>query len=230
LNLRKKEYLTLKPSFFRIIACFLSIFYFQSAFGQDNIVSTNLSNQLKKNAAIHSAKGYVENKFSNKEISKHFIADSTSSLILCDDYKTFFNSNLIDCTPVGFEIKFYVVLKREHSWDTLNSHLFLPMDNSFTVLAKILEVEWHNGFFEAWEKVFSNKYKFNYRNVLQFAQQKHLKNYWIDFSFVKKHKQNFTFYWFISDSRIMYRINPESGIMKKIKLKTIKALDEEIKY
>ena len=94
LNLRKNN-LTLNYSLFRIFLCFLSITNFPSAFGQANTVSDNVSLLSKKNKAINSAQSYLGNKFSDKVISKHFIPDSNFSLLVCDDYKTFFNSNSV---------------------------------------------------------------------------------------------------------------------------------------
>ena len=228
LNLRKNN-LTLNYSLFRIFLCFLSITNFPSAFGQANTVSDNVSLLSKKNKAINSAQSYLGNKFSDKVISKHFIPDSNFSLLVCDDYKTFFNSNSVYCLPVGFEIAFHVVLNGGSSWDTLHSHLFLPIDSSFSVIADSLQDEWHHGFFEAWEKIISNRYKVNYRDVLQLAKEKNWHDYGIDFWFEKKGKHNFKFYWFVTESSALYRINPQSGAIKMSKLPPLKKL-EDVSY
>jgi hypothetical protein len=184
---------------------------------------------MKKNAAIRSAKKYLERKFSNQETSKHFVADSTSSFIVCDYYKTFFSSTSAYCSPVGFEIAFHVVLNGEDSSSMLQSHLFLPVDSSFVVVADSLEDVWRHGFFEAWENVISNKYKVNYRDVLQFAKEKNLHNYEIDFWFKKKSKRTFKFFWFITEGSVLYRINPQSGTVRLKKLLPVK-LFEDVSY
>ena len=229
LNLRRKDNTNLNYFFLRILLCFLSIINFLSAFSQDTKVSDSLSLLSKKNIAISSAKAYLDNKFSDKEISKQFIADSVFSLIICEDYKTFFNSNSVYCPPDGFEIAFHVVLKGTSSRDTLHSHLFLPIGSSFSILTDSLEEQWRQGFFEAWEKVISNKYKVNYSDVLQFAKEKNLHDYVIDFSFEKKSKRNFEFYWFVTEGAVLYRINPKTGAVKMKKLRPLK-VHEDVSY
>jgi hypothetical protein len=216
----------LNHSFFRTLLFFLSIINLLPAFGQENKISDSLSFLSKKNTAIRSAKTYLENKFLDKQISNQFIADPLSSVIVCDDYKTFFNSYSAYCPPVGFEIAFHVVLKGASSWDTLHSHLFLPINSSFSVLKDSLEEQWQHGFFEAWEKVISNKYKVNYSDVLHFAKEKNLHDYGLDFSFEKKSKRNFKFYWFVTEGSVLYRINPQSGAVKMKKMLSLKVPED----
>lgn len=214
---------------FRTILWLFGTINISSTFGQDNSVSDSLSFQFKKKTAILSAKTYLDKKFSNKEISKQFIADSVFSLIICGDYKIFFNSKSIYCLPVRFEIAFHIILNGGSSWGTLPSHLFLPVDSSFTVLADSLQNEWRHGFFDAWEKVISNKYKVNYSDVLQFAKNKNLQDYTIDFSFEAKRKSNFKFYWFVTEDSVLYRINPATGAVKMKKLSPVKTF-EDVSY
>ena len=222
LNLIRKDNLILNNSFFGILLCFLSIINLNSAFGQGNAVSDSATLILKKNKAIRSAYTYLDNRFSDKAISKHFIPDSIFSLLVCEDYKTFFSSNSVYCPPVGFEISFHVAINDESAYDTLDSHLFLSIDSSFTVVADSLQHEWHHGYFEAWGKIISNKYKVNYRDVMNFAKEKNLNHYSIDFAFEKKGKHNFKFYWFVSEGLIIYRIDPQSGAVKMKKLLPLK--------
>jgi hypothetical protein len=219
----------LTPSVSRILLCLLCVLSVSFAFSQDNTFTDSYSVEIKKNAAIRSAKRYLESKFSNKEISQHFVADSTSSYIVCDDYKTYFSSTSAYCRPVGFEIAFDVNLNSEGYSSMLQSHLFLPVDSSFTILADSLEDVWRNGFFEAWEKVISNKYKFNYSDVLEFAREKNLHDYGIDFSFEKKSKRNFKFYWFVTEGSVLYRINPQSRAVSVKKLRPLK-VTEDVSY
>lgn len=225
MNLRKNN-LILNHFLFRTFLCFLSITNFPSAFGQSNTVFDKISLLSKKTKAINSAKTYLDKRFPDKVISKHFIPDSIFSLLVYDDYKTFFSSNSVYCQPVGFEIAFCVVVNGGGSLDTLHSHLFLPIDSSFSVVANSLQDEWHHDFFEAWEKVISNKYKVNYSDVLQMAKEKNWHGYEIDFWFEKKGKHNFKFYWFVTEGSTLYRINPKSGAMKIRKLFPLKKLED----
>jgi hypothetical protein len=150
----------LNPPISRILLCLFSVLTASFALGQSNIIFDNYSFELKKHAAINSAKRYLENKFSNKEISQHFVADSTSSIVVCDGYKTFFSPPLF-CPAVGFEIAFHVALNCQGSSARFRSHLFLPVDSSLNVLADSLDDVWRRGFLEAWEKLITNKYKVN---------------------------------------------------------------------
>lgn len=213
----------------RILLCLFSVLRISFAFSQENGFTDSYSIEIKKNAAIRSAKRYLESEFFNKEISQHFVADSTSSYIVCDDYKTYFSSTSAYCPPVGFEIAFHVALNGEGSSSMLQSHLFLPVDSSFAVLTDSLEDVWRHGFFEAWEKVISNKYKVNYRDVLQFAKEKNLYNYEIDFWFERRSKRTFKFYWFVTEGSSLYRINPKSGAVRVKKLLPLK-VPEDVSY
>jgi len=217
------------PSVPRILSCLLCVLSVSFASSQDDSFTDSYSVEIKKNAAIRSAKRYLESKFSNKEISQHFVADSTSSYIVCDDYKTYFSSTSAYCPPIGFEIAFNVALNGEGSSSMLQSHLFLPVDSSFTILADSLEDVWRHGFFEAWENVISNKYKVNYSDVLEFVREKNLHDYGINFSFEKKSKRNFKFYWFVTEGSVLYRINPQSGAVRVKKLRLLK-VTEDVSY
>jgi hypothetical protein len=234
LNLRMKYNWKLKRSFLRIILYLFSVINLSRAFSQDN---TDIDSRIviqKQNTAIRSAKVYLDSKFSNKEISQYFIADSIFSIIECDDYKTFFNSKSAYCLPVGFEIAFHVILNRENSWDTLHSHLFLSVDSSFSVLTDSIQDEWLNDFFDAWKKIILNKYKVNYNNVLQFIKEKNMKNYSIDFYYETRPEHSYKFYWFVTEKKkkkkanrsVLYRINPETGAVKVKKLLPLKKAED----
>lgn len=192
------------------------------ASGQTNSFTDSYSIDFKRNAAIGSAKKYLESRFSDKRIAQYFVADSTSSYIVCDNYKTYFSSTSAYCRPVGFEIAFNVALKGVGFSSVLQSHLFLPVDSSFTILEDSLEEVWRHGYFDAWENVISNKYKFNFNDVLEFARENNLKDFEADFSYEKKSKHSFKFYWFVTEGAIRYRIDPISGAVRKRKLISVK--------
>lgn len=196
------------------------------ASGQTGNFTDSYSIDFKKNAAIGSAKSYLESRFSDKRIAQYFVADSTSSYIVCDNYKTYFSSTSAYCRPVGFEIAFNVALKGEGFSSVLPTHLFLPVDSSFTILADSLEEAWRHGYFDAWENVISNKYKFNFSDILQFASENNLKDYEVDFSFEKRSKHRFKFYWYVTEGAIRYRIDPKSGAVRKRTLIPVKTPGE----
>lgn len=193
------------------------------AFCQANTASLLDSSKIKqRDLAISSAIAFLNSKFLNKEVSSHFIADSNFSMIVCEDYKTFFNTN-VHCKPKGYDISFHVVLSNKKMFDTIYSNIFIPLDSSYTVQSDMLADMNYNDMLTIWEKIILNKYMFNYSDVRQFIKQKGLKNYSIDImKETNKRKQNALFYWIVTcDSKddratgVLYSINPNTGQIKR---------------
>lgn len=214
----------MNQTFLRIIASLLSIVSFINVFSQDlSRVPESATLARRKEAAIHSANNYVEAKLLNKLVAKRFVADSNSSLIVCDDYKTFFNTSVVYCSPVGYEIAFRVLLENGDSWDTLHTNLFLPLDSSFTMLNDSSADMWHDELLSAWEKVITKKFRVNYAEVLQFVTQKKLQEYSIDFGYEESgYRPKSKIYWFVTipkgEHSFLYRIDPETRAVKVKKL------------
>lgn len=66
--------------------------------------------------------------------------------------------------------------------------------------------------------------------MLLFAKQKGLRNYSIDFWYETRRKDNYKFYWFVTETdkkesySVLYRINPETGAVKVKKLLPLKKM------
>ena len=207
----------------RIIFTLICIAFFikvEAQYIKQDLNSSTLA-EIKKSAVL-SAKNYIAARLLDKQLVNRFIADSGASLIIFDDYKTFFNTNAVWSLPVGYEIAFHVVLETSSSWDTLHTYLFLPLDSSFR-FKESLAYMWHHDLFEAWVKVISNKYKVNYTEVLQFARKKRLQHYSIDFGHEElNYRTNSKIFWFVmatvgknrNKRTFFYRINPETGDIK----------------
>ena len=184
--------------------------------------------ESKKLTSIHSANDYIEATLLNKQLAGRFIADSNNSLIICEDYKTFFSSKSVRCLPFGYHIKFLILLENKNVWDTVNANLFLTLDSSYTKSHDSLQDKWHDNLLFAWEKVISKKYKVNYSEVLEFLKLKKLQDYYIDFGYEDYiYNANGKIYWYVTaanvknnEQTLFYRINPETG---KVKLKKFRA-------
>jgi hypothetical protein len=173
----------------------------------------------KKNSAITLAQNYLNKKFANFEISKHFFVDSAFSLVICEDYKTFFSSNTVYCLPRGFEIKFDILVSKKNNLDTISGNLFIPVDSSFNILENSLKDEYPEIFFKAWGKVIQKKYKINYEDVLKIAAKKEISDYYIQFISEKPKSKNF--FWLLTSGPNQFRINPLNGHIKLKKLKKL---------
>jgi hypothetical protein len=223
--------IALKKTSLLIILCLFCLSFFLKAKGQNSSAIPETSFLVRiKESAIHSGNSYIEMKLYNKQMAKQFIADSNFSLIICDDYKTFFSTNAVWCSPVGYEVAFHVVLETNTNRDTLHTHLFLPLDSSFKVNTPVADM-WHDDLLRAWEMVISNKHKVNYPEVLQFAKRKKLNQFSIDFGYEGAgYKSNSRIYWFVTSidrekknkHPFLYRINPKTGAVKRIKLRPLK--------
>jgi hypothetical protein len=190
----------------------------------------NSSIARMKASAIHSANAYLEARLSNKQLTKWFIADSSSSLIICNDYKTFFNASAVCSSPIGYEIAFHVVLETKSNRDTLHTNLFLPLDSSFRPKDTVTDM-WHDSLLGCWENVILNKYKVNYAEILLFIRQRGLHQYSIDFGYEGSgYKPNSKIFWFVTAADkgkknshpFLYRIDPRTGAVKVKKLLPVK--------
>jgi hypothetical protein len=209
----------------------LCVAFFVRAKGQQSNYTLDTSAITRmKASAIHSANDYLEARLLNKQLAKRFIADSSSSLIVFDDYKTFFNTNAVWSLPVGYEIAFHVVLQTSTGWDTLHTNLFLPLDSSFRFKDSATDM-WHDSLLRAWEKVISNKYKVNFAEILQHVRQKGLHQYSISFGYEGSgYKSNSKIFWFVtagdgkkkSSHSYLHQIDPKTGMVKVKRLLPVK--------
>jgi hypothetical protein len=206
------------------ILCLFCVISFTKAISQN--LSTGADSPtliIKKEAAIRAANLYMKASLSNKQLALQFLADSTSSLIICDDYKTLFSSTTVYCSPVGYEIGLLVLLESRYGWDTLHTNMYLPLDSSLAVVSSSFAGLWHEGYLNAWEKVISNQFKVGYSDVLRFIRNKRQQQYNIDFGYENlNYRQGGKPYWFVAAGSLLYRIDPITGKIKVRKLLPVK--------
>ena len=214
----------------RIVLCLLTTVYIIRASCQGFSTDPDSTTyESKKLTSIHSANHYIEATILNKQLAGRFIVDSNNSLIICEDYKTFFSSITVRCLPFGYHIKFLILLENKNVWDTVNANLFLSLDSSYAKSHDTLQDMWSDKLLLAWEKVISNKFKINYSEILEFIKRKKLQDYYIDFGYEDySYNGKDKIYWYVisadeknNEQTLLYRINPKTGKVKVKKLKPI---------